>query len=526
MERQSVDAAPIAQSAREKQRQHREALAEERERCTRSFAAFIRAAWRQIEPRPVVWGWHMDAMVEHLEAVTAGELKRLLINVPPGSSKTLTVQVFWPAWEWICDQHKRTADFPTGFRPDIKYIFGTYGDALARDKALKCLQLVETSWYQTLFRERWQPDSMQWGASKFANRQGGWRLATSVGGQGTGQHADRKIVDDPTKPQEALSGTMSATKIALENTWTWWSQTMALRNTSADTANVIIMQRLHERDLAGRLLAEGGYEALCIPMHYEPHHPLAKPTVLKRDAHGQPVRTWKDPRTREGELMCPARFSEADCAQRKRDLGDTGYAAQEQQRPTPAGGRLYKRSDFGHWRVVPSEGTWAISGDCTFKEIDSSDWVVLQVWIASAPNFYLIDQVRDRLDVLQTCDAIASLRAKWARVREILIEDAANGPAVVQIMRRTLPGLKLVTPLGGKAARANASAAYHRSGNVLLPPADRCPWVHDYIEEHTSFPFGAHDDQVDAQSQAINHLAGDMLDYEKMVATMRQLGIA
>lgn len=497
----------------------------ERDRCTRSFRAFVRAAWRHVEPRPLVWGWHLDAMIEALEAVTKGHVRRLVINVPPGSSKTLLVQVLWPAWEWICDQHPRSAAFPDGHRPDLKYIFATYADALALDKSLKCRRLLESVWYQTLFAERWSRDPVQWAASKFGNDKGGWRLATSVGGQGTGQHADRKVVDDPLKPQDVLGGTMKSHKIALENAWTWWTQTMSTRNTGAETAEIVIMQRLHHLDLAGRLMAAGGYEVLCIPQQFEPQHPFQKPLVLERAADGTPLRVWHDPRTEAGELMCPERFSAAECAKRKIDLGDQGYAAQEQQRPTPAAGGIYKRADFKFWTVRPHGGIWILSLDCTFKDISSSDYVAAQVWCALEAEFYLVDQVRDRLDVLATAQTVITLRAKWPQIGTILIEDKANGPAVVTILQKRVPGIEAVTPQGGKESRANATASYHRAGNVFLPDPARHPWVHDYIEEHTSFPFGPHDDQVDAQSQAITRLASDVTQYGALLKTMQQLGV-
>jgi predicted phage terminase large subunit-like protein len=498
----------------------------ERDRCTESFRAFVIAAWRHVEPRPMVWGWHMDAMVDHLEAVTRGDIKHLIINVPPGSSKTLMVQVFWPAWEWICNQHPRSDSAPDGHRPDMKYIFATYSDVLARDKSKLCRKLLDSVWYRTLFGDRWQRTE-QWGSSKFENAQGGWRLATSVGGQATGQHADRKVVDDPVKPQSVLAGATVGSKLVLENAWTWWTQTMGLRDTGPETAEVVIMQRLHESDLVGRLLKDGRqWTSLIIPQQFELNHPHAVATVLKRDAQGKPVRIWHDPRTEDGELMCPARFPLAACEERKLKLRDQGYAAQEQQRPSPAGGGIYKRAWFKHWTVRPHGGVWALSVDCTFKDTDGSDYVALEVWAALGPDFHLVDQVRDHLDVLATCSAIRTLRAKWTAITAILIEDKANGPAVITIMQKAVPGIIAVNPEGGKIARANATASYHASGNVYLPDPVRAPWVHDYIEEHTSFPFGAHDDQVDAQSQAITYLAGQVTQYDRILAGMKAMGVA
>ena len=498
-------------------------LVQVRERCTASFAEFCKAAWPHVVARPLIWGWHNDAMCDHLSAVTHGDILRLLINVPPGSTKTLTVQVMWPAWEWICNQHPRSESVPEGFRPDLGYIFAAYQANLARRKSLLCRQLLESRWYQELFHERWQPNPALWGSTMFKNDKGGWRLATSVGGEATGEHPDRQVFDDPVKPQEVLGGTQGTTKLVLDNVWTWWTQTMSLRKASEDTARIGIMQRVHERDLAGLIIKEGGYEVLRIPMHYESKFPCQ--TVLRRGRDGEADKTWEDPRTEEGELMCPERFSAEECATRKKDLGPQGFPAQEQQRPAPAGGALYKRSYFQHWVVRPIGGVWIIAGDCTFKNLDTSDWVALQVWVSVAPNFYLIDEIRERLDVLGTCQAIATLKSRYPQVGATYIEDAANGPAVVQIMSKAVPGMELVPTGGGKYARANATSVYHASGNVFLPPVERAPWVMDYIEEHLSFPVGAHDDRVDAQSHAIVKLSEGMADYEKMLEAMRGFGI-
>ncbi len=498
-------------------------MEEERAKCEQSFVYFCKAAWSHVVARPMVWGWHNDAMCEHLEAVTRGDIKRLLINVPPGSTKTLTVQIMWPAWEWICNQHPRTEAFPDGLRADLGYMFASYESDLSRQKSLLCRQLLETPWYQSLFSERWRPNPAQWGATIFANDKGGWRLATSVGGKATGMHPDRQVFDDPTKPQDVLGGTQGNTKLVLANVWTWWTQTMSLRKASADTARIGIMQRIHDGDLAGRIIREGGYEVLRIPMAYEEKFPCR--TILRRGPEGEEEKVWEDPRTEDGELMCPERFSAEECAVRKKDLGPQGYPAQEQQRPAPAGGALYKQHYFKHWTARPLGGTWIISGDCTFKNLDTSDWVALQVWCSMAPDFYLIDEIRERMDVLETCQAIAVLKSRYPMVGATIIEDAANGPAVVQIMSRTVPGMELVPTGGGKYARANATSVYHASGNVYLPQLERAPWVQDYIQEHLVFPVGAHDDRVDAQSHAIVKLSEGMADYSSMLETMRGMGI-
>lgn len=503
-------------------------LEELRERCTSSFREFVREAWPAIDKQPLIWGWHIDAIAEHLEAVTRGHIRYLLITVPPGSSKTSLVQILWPMWEWCCDQHARVPGFDTGYRPDIKYIFATYEAELARDKSLACRQFAESYWYQKLFGDRWTRNDEQWGKSIWSNTEGGFRMATSVGGRATGKHANRKVLDDPIKAQAAGGGHRTASKAELEEAWAFWSQTMVTRDVDKYTAEVVIMQRLHELDVAGRLIEEGAFEVLCIPQRFEASHPYQRVTVLQRDAEGVPVRTWKDPRTEDGELMCPERFPLDSCDTRARRLGPNGYAAQEQQRPSPAGGGIFKRDWFKFWTAMPKGGVAVLSADCTFKDEDTSDFVALQVWLALMPDFYLLDQVRDRLNVLATSQALVTLRNKWAHLTNItatLIEDKANGAAVATILKQKVPGIVLVEPLGGKVARANAASVYHASGNVYLPDPARHPWVHDFIEEHTSFPVGAYDDQVDAGTQALNYLGKGAVDFKRMLETMRKMGI-
>jgi predicted phage terminase large subunit-like protein len=358
-----------------------------------------------------------------------------------------------------------------------------------------------------------------------ANDKGGWRLATSVGGAATGQHADRKVGDDLLKPQDVIAGNLDGAKVALENAWTFWTQTMGSRNTGPHTAEVLMMQRIHELDPVGRIQNDPSWTQLCIPQKFEPKHPLLRVNVLRRAPTGEPTHTWFDPRTEDGELMCPERFPIETVRQAELDLGPVGFAAQHQQRPSPAGGSIYAREHFKFWRVMPRSGEWGMSVDCTFKEVAGTDFVSLQVWCLVLGDFYLIDRINERLDVLGTCSAITTLRAKHTQVRDIWVEDAANGPAVVQLLARSVPGLELVKPLGGKVVRANASASYHRSGNVYLPDPALAPWVEDYIRQHVLFPFGDHDDDVDAQSQAINKLAEHAIDVTRMLENMRAMGV-
>lgn len=451
---------------------------------------FVRLAWPQVEPaRSFQDNWHIGAICEHLEAVTRGEVTRLVINVPPGSMKSLSACVFWPAWVWT-------------FRPETKWIYASYSDSLSVRDNLRTRRLVESDWYQNRWGDVFRPNPDEWRATKFSNDRGGMRMATSVAGTVTGEHADVQVVDDPLKPRE-VTGAGAVSRAALNECWEWWRTTMATRLVEPSrSARVIIMQRLHEDDLAGHVLREGGYEHLCLPMEYETAS-ACRTSVVVQDTGA----TFADPRCEEGELLWPDRFSAEAVASRKRELGSMGWAAQDQQRPAPAEGAVFKAEWLRYYRALPpGPGRVIQSWDCTFKGTDTSDWVVGQVWKVIGGGYYLVDQVRARMGFSETLAAVRSLSALHPNATRKLVEDKANGPAVIDMLRKDVPGLVAVNPQGGKEARANAVAPLWESGNVYLPDPSIAPWVTGFVDELLAFPSGRHDDQVDAMTQALLQL--------------------
>ncbi|MBK8169664.1 MAG: phage terminase large subunit [Sandaracinaceae bacterium] len=434
----------------------------------RGLLAFVEAAWPLVEPSPFVPGWHLRLIAEHLERIAKGHERRLVICVPPGAMKSLLSCVFFPAWWWT-------------WNPSAKLIFASYSQSLARRDGERTLALVSSDWY----RERWpnvivdESDS----AIDFTTKSGGLRIATSVGGQGTGRHADALIVDDPHKAQDAFSRT------ALAATREWWASTMSSRLANPATARkVVIGQRLHADDLPGACIDDGDYQVVRLPMRFE-----------KEEAHAD------DPRRVDGELLWPERFPERVVAQLERDMGAMTAAAQLQQRPVPAGGGLFRRDWIRTWHALPGDGTWLQSWDLSFKGAATSDYVVGQVWLASGGRYYLVDQVRARMSFSATCDAMRMLSAKWPKARLKLVEAAANGEAVASALKHSLPGIVLVRPEGGKESRANAIAPLWEAGNVLI--SEQMSDSIDFIDELLSFPLGRHDDQVDAMTQALVRLS-------------------
>lgn len=229
----------------------------ERDLCERSFRDFIRHAWRIVEPGTTyLHNWHIDAIAEHLEAVHRREIRRLVINIPPGFMKSLTCSVFWPAWSWT-------------HSPQTKWITASYADRIARRDATRARRLMESQWYQSLWGNRWRPQPDDWTKDRYSNSSAGVRIAVTVAGSITGEHADHQLVDDPVKPLDASNKKIDTGKLleCIE----WWDETMSSRVTSAEfTTRTIIMQRLHDRDLSGHVLRRGGYEHLNLPMRYEP----------------------------------------------------------------------------------------------------------------------------------------------------------------------------------------------------------------------------------------------------------------
>ena len=283
----------------------------------------------------------------------------------------------------------------------------------------------------------------------------------------------------------------------------WYDQVWSTRGNDPKTATkVIIMQRFHTEDLAGHVLGQGGWEHLSIPEQYESSGAEKPKTVIG----------WSDPRTTGGELLWPARYGAEDIERVRRTLGSMAYAGQYQQRPVPASGGVWKQSWFRFYRrsglaAIPKFDYVVASWDCAFKDLHNSDYVCGQLWGNRKADFYLLDQIHARLDFPATLAGIRSLSIRSQHlVNAVLVEDKANGSAVISVLKREIPGMLAINPEGGKQARAAAVAPLIEAGNVYLPMPDEQPWIEDTLLEFVSFPAAAHDDRVDAASQALHWL--------------------
>jgi len=445
-----------------------------------SLRAFVEQAWPILEPVvPFVPNWHIDHIAEHLEAVTAGEIRRLLINVPPRSMKSILVSILWPAWEWVR-------------QPSGRWIFVSYSDALASKHSLDRRTVILSDWYRARWGDRVELAADQNVKYEFQNTQRGVMVATSIGASITGKGGSRIVVDDPHNPMQAESDAQR------ESAVTFFRNTLSTRLDNQKTgAIVVVMQRLHERDLAATCL-DFGYTHICLPAEAE------VPTTLVMPRSGRIF-------TREpGDLLCPAREGRAELEHLKRVLGSAAYAGQYQQRPTPAGGAIFQPNWFRYYDDLPPVDQWAQSWDMSFKDGTDSDFVVGLVAARRGADIYLVDRAKGQWGFSEACRQLRSLSDRYKRTRTILIEDAANGPAIIDVLKHSVSGIVAVRPEGGKVARAHAVQPQVEAGNVYLPnprPHGRSvpgrEWVEDFVHQLTVFPRGAHDDDVDAFTQLL-----------------------
>lgn len=467
---------------------------------------FLQDAWRIVEPQSLVLERHMYEICDVLEKLTwhmrpqfkpanlaADELiQETVINVPPGFSKSLITCVIWPAWCWTID-------------PTIKFIFASFDADLTMRDAERTQNILTSTWYVSRWGQMRHP-GQTWRKRLFKNKFGGNRLSTSIGGKVLGNHADARIIDDPTKPQALLGGKESVHEV-LDKAIKFLSTTLATRMTDPKkSVTVIIMQRLHQGDLAGHVLKEVESD----PERQKKFRWVRLPMRFNAEYEQKPyeLRDW---RTKEGELLAPKRYDAEEVARLVKELGDLAtVAAQLDQDPIAEGGNLFKVADFRRYSGFPpgyekNQGRLIQSWDLRFKDDASSgDYVAGQVWWKHKADYYLIDEVHARLGFTETENAILDLTNRYPKARTKLVENKANGPAIHNRLKSVIGGIVLVEPDGGKIARAHAISALVAGGNVYIPEGPA--WAKEWLDEVKAFPKARFDDRVDAFTQALNHL--------------------
>ena len=312
----------------------------------------------------------------------------------------------------------------------------------------------------------------------------GGMIAAGVGGPITGHGAHLAIIDDPVKDAEDANS-----KTQRDAKWDWYRFVLRTRLMPGG-AIVLVLTRWHEDDLAGRLLQAAASDPEADQW-----------TVLRLPA----IAEEEDPLGRElGQALWPEQYDETALKEIKASVGSYVWAALYQQRPAPAEGGVLQRKWWKYYKVPPGRFEEIIqSWDMAFKDNKDNDFVVGQVWGRLGADKYLLDQVRGRMDFPTTVQGVKNVTAKWRLAHRKLVEDKANGPAVIATLRHQIPGLIAVNPEGGKEARAAAASPQIEAGNVYLPDPTIAPWIGDFVEECAAFPGGANDDQVDAMTQAL-----------------------
>ena len=459
----------------------------------RTLHGFIREFWYVLEPvAPFRTGWALQAMCYHLEAVSDGHIRRLLVTVPPGMMKSLLL-VFWTAWEWG----------PKGM-PHIQVLSTSFSQANAFRDNQKLRDLIESEKFQALWPLDLRDDTNA--IRKFANTKSGFSEARPFSKM-TGGRANRVKIDDPHDTEAAESDVQRATAVRI------------MREAISDRMNdptrdaiVLIMQRLHAKDCAATA-KELGYVHLELPMEFEPSRRCV--TVLQPANDDHPAVTFEDPRQTDGELLFPERFPAATVAELKRTKGPYAWAGQYQQRPAPREGGLFKREWFAGkildtapaglrrvraWDLAATEASLGNDPDYTAGALLGRD---------KDGRFFVLDVCRTRSTPRGVIDFIRATADRDGKDVPIRFEEegGSGGKFAVAEVVKALAGYRVqaVKPTTNKAARAGPLASQAEAGNVFLV---RGPWNDAFLGELSRFPIGNHDDQVDAAAYAFAELTG------------------
>lgn len=482
--------------------------------------AYLADMWPIIEHgNPYIRCYHIDAMCDHLAAVTQGHIKDLLITIPPRHAKSINVAVAWPTWEW---GPQRMAQ--------LRWIFSTYVQTLSVRDSNKRRRVIAHPWFQQRWGDTFHLGSAKYlvdGSTRYENDLGGYHLATSVKGANTGEGGDRVICDDPHNVKDTHYDAVR------EETVRWWTEVMPTRrNNPSKSARVVIMQRVHEGDVAASCI-RSGFHHLNLPLEYERKRHCVVKVTAKVDPDNPPATPppvlfqYQDWRREEGELLDPVRFGPAERDQAKTELGVYAYSGQFQQNPTPAEGGIIKGIWLRYWLpeghhawdtmdaltraiTVPlprKMDTKTTSWDMAFKDAIESDLVCGQVWGKVKANHYLLEYVHDHMSFTATKRAVLQLYRRHPDVARTIVEEAANGIAILDSLKDTISGLVGMQALASKTARVHAVQPLFEAGQVYLPhEAIRPPiprGAMDPVGELLTFPNATHDDWVDSLTQAL-----------------------
>lgn len=436
----------------------------------RSFALFLRFAYREIGgDGSLMWNFHIDAMIHRLAQVQDGRCQRQIITLPPRHLKSV-VMTAWVAWMM-------------GNNPGLRFICASYGQDLADKHARDCIRLMQAPWFRRAFPAL---KLVRKAVSDFETTRGGYRLSTSVGGVLTGRGAHYIVIDDPMKADDHLNENVRKSVID------WFDSSLRWRLESQDLGSIIlVMQRLHEGDLAGFLLERGGWDELRLPA-IAPEDELIEVGVNRFYQR------------REGHALHLARQS-VEVLEKLKAENPYVFAAQFNQNPVPIDGNWVKSAWFGVFQEPPLTGLTILSLDTASTEGLTSDYSVGIVARYYQKRFYILDVRRARLGFRALQSLVIDL-CRQHRVDRLLIENAASGLQLIDMLRpppKDVPFPIACKPDGPKEVRFYAQASRIQAGEVLLPEA--APWLAEFVSEIVAFPGSRFDDQADALAQLLQH---------------------
>jgi predicted phage terminase large subunit-like protein len=470
-----------------------------------TFSVFVRLMWGVVEPKDLEWSWHMQLICDRLQDVAEGRCKRLIINIPPGFSKSLLTSVFYPAWRWLR-------------WPSDRSLYLSHSMPLVSRDSDRFRQLIKSEEYQAIVKRLSKPWKIRIDQVELcANTAGGRRECSTLGSGNTGKRADNMFIDDAHDAKEAIEGSPERIAERMMETNQNFDQTLRSRLNDLRTDPVaMIGQRLHEGDISGHCMKQRDdngnplWETLILPMRYDPE-----------------IADSRDPRRNPGELLDPIRFPDSVVREMEKALGPQA-SGQYGQRPVAATGGLFP---VAQWRFVdhrsfPRQYEREAAGwDLAFGGSNSGAYHAGVFGGKSAGNVYIYAVIRLRCEADVLATEMLSVRQRFPKATAWNLEDAASARPVVATLRSRIPGMVLISPEGDKVARAQSWQPYVASGNVILPctcgradphhhevaasalPAD--PWVHDFVAEHASFPKGTLKDQVDAASYLVKPMFED-----------------
>lgn len=469
----------------------------EAETCRRSLAKFVQGGWRFIDPAPLVWSWHHDALCEHLSYISTGDIRFLLVNMPPRTSKSLITSVFFPSWEWVMD-------------PTLQFLTASYSLQLSTRDTVRSRRLIESPWYQERWGHMYRFAFDEKTKRMYSNDKNGRRIALATESATTGEGGDRILVDDPHNANDVES---DAIRIG---TTDWWDNAVSSRLNNPDTgAWVINGQRTHEADLFGHIERTHDMSQivkLVLPNEYDP----ARRSVTVLPINKKVV--FKDPRKMAGALLCPARIS-ANATRRLKKVMVQSYGLQYQQDPRAVSGAILPRDKWQKWVGELPEVEYVMTvWDTAFEDKQANDYSARTDWgifkhrkVTETPDgkrilgrerrcIILLGAWRGKVQYPELKTRVIrhyrKLKPNW-----MLVENKASGISLSQeLLRAGVSGLRRVKYDHGGRVRIDKIARAHIASVVLTDEivyyVER-KWAEVVIDECSVFPKGAHDDYVD-----------------------------